>query len=328
MNDLVLGVDAGGSHCRAVLASAQGEILGRGQAGSANSRTASFENAAVAIQRSISQALAKTAVRQVSAICIGSAGLEEPGSAAQGRKLLGTIVRTDNLIFDTDAYIAWAGALELQAGVIVIAGTGSMGFGIDTTGQRFRVGGWGPYFGDEGSAYALARSAIQEALKVLDGRQQDERLLKEVLSFAGLSPSLGPETALRLTEWLYQPERSPGAIAGFSAVLDELAKQNHPLSQSLLAEAGKSLAVLAEAVSSKFATRALHSFGGSVLLKSEVVRSAFFKQLSQKGLEYRPPSFSPVIGAVLIALESQNMLSANSIAQFRQSLKKEVATQV
>jgi glucosamine kinase len=65
-----------------------------------------------------------------------------------------------------DTAIAHAGALDGEPGIIVIAGTGSVALGNDTPGGPFfRAGGWGYFFGDEGSAVWIAAAAIRSAMQ-------------------------------------------------------------------------------------------------------------------------------------------------------------------
>jgi N-acetylglucosamine kinase-like BadF-type ATPase len=64
-----------------------------------------------------------------------------------------------------DAEIAHAGAFEGAPGILVIAGTGSVAFGTNEEGTRARAGGWGFQFGDEGSAFWIAREAIAHAMR-------------------------------------------------------------------------------------------------------------------------------------------------------------------
>lgn len=67
------------------------------------------------------------------------------------------------IVHDTE--IAHAGALDGAAGIVVIAGTGSVALGTDEPSRPFvRSGGWGYFFGDEGSALWVARTALRRAM--------------------------------------------------------------------------------------------------------------------------------------------------------------------
>jgi N-acetylglucosamine kinase-like BadF-type ATPase len=71
------------------------------------------------------------------------------------------------IVHDTE--IAHAGALAGAAGIVVIAGTGSVALGNEAPGSPFvRAGGWGYFFGDEGSAVWIARTALRRAMARAD----------------------------------------------------------------------------------------------------------------------------------------------------------------
>ncbi len=67
-----------------------------------------------------------------------------------------------------DAEIAHAGAFSGGAGIVVIAGTGSVALGRRERGDFVRAGGWGYFFGDEGSATWIARTALRRAMASAD----------------------------------------------------------------------------------------------------------------------------------------------------------------
>ena len=310
MSEYFLGVDAGGSHTRAALISDQGELLGLGFSGAANFRTKPFAQAALAIQDSVAQALTAKAIKKVQAVCIGSAGLEEQGTEEEGRKLLGNVIRAETVLLDTDAYIAWAGALKAQPGVMVISGTGSICLGIDTARLRHRIGGWGPYFGDEGSAHAIANKAIREALKVIDGRSHNTAFLQALLSFAKFPTHWDQSTAHTLTSWLYAKERSSSELAGFALLIDQLAQQGNVCAQDLLKEAAESLAGLVPALMSKgsFQFPVLVSIGGSVLKYSSIAKKTFLHSLPESCI-FSEPALPPVLGAAVLAWLATNPFS-------------------
>ena len=77
--------------------------------------------------------------------------------------------RATHLRIVHDSEIAHAGALAGAAGIVVIAGTGSVALGNEAPGAPFvRAGGWGYFFGDEGSALWIARSALRRAMVRID----------------------------------------------------------------------------------------------------------------------------------------------------------------
>ncbi|CAK8743731.1 hypothetical protein SODG_006867 [Sodalis praecaptivus] len=82
-------------------------------------------------------------------------------------RLISALAQVDN-----DVRIAFDGALGGKAGVLILAGTGSMAWSSRNRPRdpHFRVGGWGEDIGDEGSAYWIGLQAITAVCRHLDGR--------------------------------------------------------------------------------------------------------------------------------------------------------------
>lgn len=175
-----LGVDGGGSRCRARLETADGRMLGEGLAGPASMRFG-FKAARDAIV---------TATRQ----CLAEAGLDEDALAHvyAGIGLAGTGLRGAREAleawrhpfagawFEGDAHVAWLGAFGGGEGGVVIAGTGSIA--ITYRDRTERIGGYGFPVSDEGSGADLGLGALRHALKTLDGRAEPSAFAQDVLA--------------------------------------------------------------------------------------------------------------------------------------------------
>src|SRR6476660_7665456 len=72
------------------------------------------------------------------------------------------------VIIESDAFIASIAAIGVDPGILLIAGTGSIVIGRDKDRAMFRIGGWGPHFGDEGSGFWIGREAVRAALRSID----------------------------------------------------------------------------------------------------------------------------------------------------------------
>jgi glucosamine kinase len=165
---LFLGIDAGGTHCRARLVDGAGEVLGSGRAGPAN-LTLGIERAHRAIMAASTEAfvaagLGRSALRHTHA-GMGVAGIDDPRLAkaiAQCRFGFASVT------LRSDAIAACLGAHGERDGGLLILGTGSQG--IVRLGRRFRrVGGWGFMISDQGSAAVLGHTALRRALLAHDG---------------------------------------------------------------------------------------------------------------------------------------------------------------
>ena len=83
-----------------------------------------------------------------------------PERRAAARRLRG-LARRVSVLSDVEA--AYRGAIGAGAGLLVLAGTGSIVLARSTDGRWIRAGGLGPLFGDGGSAFALGRDWLAAA---------------------------------------------------------------------------------------------------------------------------------------------------------------------
>ena len=164
---LLLGVDGGGTRCRARLTSFDGSVLGEGLAGPANIRFGVQESLA-AVGEATAECLRQAGLGDVDdriVACLALAGASEPVEAAAAQAYAHSFRRA---IVTTDAEAACMGAHGGEDGGIVIVGTGSVGW-ANVAGQRFRVGGWGFPLSDEGSGAWLGAELLRRTLWAVDG---------------------------------------------------------------------------------------------------------------------------------------------------------------
>jgi glucosamine kinase len=180
-DEFLLGVDGGGTRCRARLARRSGQVLGEGIAGPANLRQG-FVEAFAAVLDAAGQCLAAAGLPHTVLVettaCLALAGASEPDQLAAARRHPLPFAHT---IIVTDAEAACVGAHGGRDGAVVIIGTGSIGWGI-VDGQRHRVGGWGLAVSDEGSGAWLGREAVRRALWAHDRRVEWTPLLGRVFA--------------------------------------------------------------------------------------------------------------------------------------------------
>ncbi len=166
---LFLGVDGGGTRCRARLCAQNGEKLGEATAGPANIRLG-LEQSFGAVLAATTQCLSHAGLspRHFGRIvaCLALAGASEPYllAAAQGYRH-----PFRNATITTDARAACVGAHRGSDGGIIIVGTGSIGW-AEVDGRQYRAGGWGLPISDEGSGSWLGCEALRHVLWAHDGR--------------------------------------------------------------------------------------------------------------------------------------------------------------
>jgi glucosamine kinase len=184
---LFIGVDGGGTGCRARIEDAEGQVLGTGLAGPAAVRLGIEKSLAAlvsACRAAVADAgLPEKALAEMDA-GVGLAGIGRIGALEE---LLKQPHPFRSVVYVNDARAACIGAHGGKDGGIVIIGTGSVGYAL-VGGQEIRVGGYGFPISDEGSGADLGLHAIRMALRAQDGRGLVMSFTREVMARFGNDP--------------------------------------------------------------------------------------------------------------------------------------------
>ncbi|QRM55960.1 N-acetylglucosamine kinase [Sinorhizobium sp. BG8] len=180
MTDLIIGIDGGGTSCRAAVADPEGNILGRGKSGAANILT--DPNSAIASITDAAKAALRDAGLDETAVATASAFLGLAGTN------VGDLARYvhDRLPFrhtdiDSDGLIALQGALGDGDGAVAILGTGTI-YMARQAGEIRYIGGWGFTIGDLGGGARIGHALLQEALLSYDGIHASTPVTEAVLA--------------------------------------------------------------------------------------------------------------------------------------------------
>ncbi|MFN4159139.1 MAG: BadF/BadG/BcrA/BcrD ATPase family protein [Gemmobacter sp.] len=174
-----LGLDGGGTGCRAALADAQGRVLAGAMGGPAN--IATDPAAAIAtIRDTLARMVAGAGHPAIAGAGLGIAGVNAAGTAARLRAAL----PYPGLRIESDAVTAALGALGARDGIVAAIGTGSVF--ARRLGSAFRqIGGRGLVLGDEGSGAAMGRAALAAALRAEDGHSPLTPFLRALIAERG-----------------------------------------------------------------------------------------------------------------------------------------------
>jgi glucosamine kinase len=181
---IVVGVDGGGSKTRVVVADETGRALGTVEGPASAVRPGAVEHSADVIAACVRDALAHAGMEHVApkVLYVGVAGVgREPEREALWQALVAREAAEDVAVH-ADAMIALDDAFGEGAGVLLIAGTGSVAFGRGPDGAFRRCGGWGPVLGDEGSGAWIGRRALNVATASADGREPETALTDALLT--------------------------------------------------------------------------------------------------------------------------------------------------
>lgn len=184
MSSLVIGVDGGGSKTTVVVADGTGAELASVTGAASAVRPGGIVQSADVIEQLVRDALDLAGQPDSTpvALCIGVAGVGRDAEYSAfltemtGREL------AEELVVLPDAMVAFADAFADEAGILLIAGTGSVAYGRAPGGKMARCGGWGPMCGDEGSGGWIGRRALSIVTATADEREPATALLGVVLT--------------------------------------------------------------------------------------------------------------------------------------------------
>ena len=294
---IFLGIDGGGTKTSCVIGD-ETSVLGSGTAAGSNVIRLGEAKAREALAAAIGQACAAANIKptQIQRTCVGLAGAGRPEISKLVRRLLAELVSGESEVVG-DMVIALQAAFGSGAGVMVIAGTGSMAYGRDSSGNTLRAGGWGFSVFDEGSGHWIGRSAIAAIMRDYDENAEEESVL---LDNVKKSWALSTREQLVLAA---NASPSPDFSALLPAVLSA-ADSGDALAQSILTQAGTELARLAKIVIRRLFSdgeKVLVAMSGGVFSNCALVRQVFYNSLRS---EYpNCPVNSTMVEAVRGALE-------------------------
>jgi len=259
-NVLLLGVDGGGTSCRARLCDFSGAVLGEAATGPANLRLGLGRSFAavneVAVQCLAQARLAPGRLAQTVA-CLALAGASEPTQLAAARAHKHPFGKA---IFTTDAHAACIGAHGERGGGVIVAGTGSIGWAV-LNGKSHRFGGWGLPLSDEGSGAWLGAEALRRVLWAFDGRIAWTPLLRAL--FADFADN--PHAIVRWTQ-----SATPRDYGSFAPRILDHALRGDPVGTELANLAAGHIDALAARLIAAGATRLCLVGGCAPFLKARL----------------------------------------------------------
>jgi glucosamine kinase len=165
-----LGIDGGGTKTTCAVGD-EHSVLAISTAGPSNITRVGKDRARESIHKAIITACdaARLNSREIERACIGAAGAARAEIAVSLRQAAAELIAGDVAVVG-DMAIALEAAFGAGAGVVVVAGTGSISYGRNPRGETTRAGGWGFAIGDEGSAHWIGREALSRLLRAVDER--------------------------------------------------------------------------------------------------------------------------------------------------------------
>ena len=297
----VIGMDGGGTKTRVCVMNQNRQVVDTVLGGSMNINSLGRKGVMGNMAAIFDELKARGADwRHLKGLCIGAAGVSNPLTR---ETLLASVqdagIQVPPIIFG-DHQAALYGAHGQGRGMILIAGTGSICYGMDGKGGEARTGGWGHLIDDEGSGYALGREVLSAVVQAEDGRIAPTCMRKAVFELLEI------ETIQELIQFVYSPDTGKKEIAALAPIVMLGLEAGEEAAYAIIDKAANKLAEMVFPVAEKLQMEDGElAFCGSVITKNDVLIKKLKHKIGVKypGLQCIQPEQDAAYGAALRSLE-------------------------
>lgn len=215
-------------------------------------------------------------LEEIAHLCIGAAGVSNPSVVGLLTKHVRDNGYSGPLTITGDQETALYGAQNAMKGIILIAGTGSICFGVNEQGEQHRAGGFGHLIDDEGSGYSIGRDLLSVLVQAEDGRVSDTIIPALVYEQLGLS------TVREIVGFVYDKNTTKKEIAKLAPIMTAACERGDRAALELAERSAAGLFKLVLPVIERLKLQdSPIAIAGSVLQKSRFVREALERKLGQ-----------------------------------------------
>lgn len=306
MKKYLIGLDGGGTKTKCVVTDFQFNKLYECVGGASNFLIIGTEKVSETIFSLIKESVDNLKINydEISAVLIGTTGAGRIEDANKLKNDFTEFTKSKGIelkfFVESDARIALEGAFSGKPGSLLIAGTGSIIFGKDKSGNIYRVGGFGKLIGDEGSGLVIGRKGLQAVSKFFDGRI-DKTLLADFLK-----NEFNISDGASLISAIY---RNNFDIASFAPNVIQAAQQNDFEASKICEDETDELILHVKAMYNLLNERIMKlSLVGGIISTDNFYSNLFKKKLNEQlpFVEIVNLENPPEIGAVILAKEKIN----------------------
>lgn len=301
---LILGLDGGATKTNCIIINEKYEIIGIGSSGPCNYHTIGINTAKKNIEEAIRNALKNTKYEKKK---IDIAGLGIGGAnTSKDYEIISDIIKSIGLIekyeIVNDVNVAYYACSKGKSGIVTVAGTGSIVYGRNSVGKECYSGGWGWLIGDEGSAFDIARKAIQEATRAFDGRGRKTILVNLLIK------ELNLKDFNEIIDYVYSKVESH-RIARLAPIVTEAAIKGDKIAKNILNNAAEELILAAKTVYKKLKMEKEDKIivgGVGGVFNSNIIWRKYkssMKELPNVHVHPLLKGYQPAIGGIILALK-------------------------
>lgn len=308
-----LGIDGGGTKTSFKLINEEGNVIGQVVKGTCHYNQIGYEALEVLLKEGIEEIIESSKINRTE-ITKAYVGLAGYGKLKEVVDKIEKVVK--NAFYDipyelgNDVQVAMAGALKAEEGIIIVSGTGSIGFSLKNN-EYNRVGGWGAFIGDEGSAHWIGKKTLEVFSKQCDGRHEKSFIYSNIKAILEL------ENDYEIIKYINEDIRCDRSkIAEFAKVCYESALEGDKDAREIYIEAAKELAELVKVLIKDFEETSVKvSYAGGVFKSGNLILEPLKWELSRTKARLEKPVLSPDLGACLLAYRSINRKIPNTVIE-------------
>lgn len=312
----MIGLDGGGTKTMAIAASEDGRVLGRASSGPTNPNSATENQLFKELNDVFNQLKHQLQVpdwKGLSTVFAGIAGTANKKNRDRVIPLLKSLLPDHvGLVVEPDTVNALYSGTYGKPGIVHIAGTGSITYGINSQGVHGRVGGWGYLLGDEGSGFDIGRRGFIAALRGFDGRGPHTCLLALIQEHFSIS------APREMIDRVYSAEVPKNELAALSKLVLQAERQGDAVAREIVDHAIREVSLSIKTLYSSL-------FGhteevqvilcGGIFSEEAMVNGVKAELEESENLSICLPVIPPVGGSIIGALEAgtQAVIAKNII---------------
>lgn len=301
MKKYIIGMDGGGTSTKAKLYPVQDDgQLGEAVEGIIVGSTNVNSNSHVEIQENFHKIWQALGSEHVLAVGLGVAGLSTVGAEEKLRTYMRHAGFPEQVTLKGDHEIALRGAFDKQAGMLLIAGTGSICFGQSPSGHLTRAGGYGYLIDDIGSAFSIGLSMLKHWIWAYDKRIESSAMLEHMTGeFAQSGVPL--DVAMDLA---YHQPFIKARIADLASIFSMYLERGDIWAEIIAEEQLEALATLVKTVRKSLdSDKVPLVYSGGVLVHNQIIREKLSLRLEQEGIVILDQDVDAPLGAARFAKE-------------------------
>ena len=293
-----LGIDGGGTKTAFALMNEAGEILSTYETSGCYYPAIGKAGVLKVLNQGIAEVTKGVDLSQV----VACAGIPAYGESEELEHAFEEIREelSVEILYVNDVEVGYYGALGLEPGINIVAGTGSIAFGFDEKGNAARSGGFGPELeGDEGSAHYIGRKLLHHFTRQIDLREERTLLYDAIMKEFKLKKDLYLFGYVLENNLLERDK-----MASFSKLAYELAIKGDPICIQIFEDSAFELNCLVAGLMRQLDFQSMPikvSYTGGVFKAGDLIRKPLERLLKERNALLVQPKNDPVVGACLKA---------------------------